>query len=176
MPSWDWHWVLFWRPNRHIEVSGHLAHRIIFVLLDTMPALHSHYQAANNQFLHNHHHFSPPIHLLFNNKKGVLHTYIRNMYFVISYINFVIALSSISSSHGRLKWRRPLHSFTKMVSLDVSLIGVTKQVIGPFGWGWPQVEASRAAVQSDLDIHSKHITVHVRALHSGNFLGYILNI
>ena len=37
-------------------------------------------------------------------------------------------------------------------------------------------EASWAAVQSDLDIHSKHITVHVRALHSGNFLGYILNI
>ena len=50
-----------------------------------------------------------------------------------------------------------------MFSLDVSPIGV-------------QVEASWDAVQSDLDIHSKHITVHVMALHSGNFLGYILNI
>ena len=54
-------------------------------------------------------------------QKGVLYFYFEwNLWSEAMFFNFMIALSSTSSSHGRLKWHKPSTLFAKIVSLDIS--------------------------------------------------------
>ena len=64
---------LSWGPELDIMKIFRLrsSHRVVFIL-DAMPALHSHHQAAKNQFLHIHRQDPPPVNSCFTKRCSII--------------------------------------------------------------------------------------------------------
>ena len=82
----------------YVDILFRSSHRVVFIL-NAMPALHSHHQAAKNQFLHIHHQDHITVNSCFTKRCSIFY-FECILWSEAMFFNFMIALSSTSSSHG----------------------------------------------------------------------------